>query len=489
MQIWPWLCLALVAGSASAQPITSDSLASSVNAKTLQDVNKLSRQTEKMTAALQQRSNDILTELQNKELSLQREIQKKDSTAANMTSTALREYAAWQNKLNTANAALTPLRAYIPRLDSLQASLRFLTGGSNISNLSATQLASLQGLNTKLATYSGKLQQASELCSFLSQRQAALQQELTRFGMAGKLLSFKKQLYYYKAQAAQYKALLNNPSQLSSRVIGITQNQPAFQKFFQQNSYLSSLFRMPSTDTAGAGKAAPGLQTREATAKLMQSKLGKPANISTALTNGGDNSGSNPLTGTMQQAQSQLNTWKQKIAGAGGSTSAVEIPDFTPNAQHNKTFLQRIQLGFDMQSQNSSYYIPAISTVALSAGYKLNSRSIVGIGAGYILGWGQPFEHIALSSQGASLRSFLNWKIKGSYWLSGGMEMNYLNAFTGIDQLRSFSAWQSSALVGLMKQYKAGSRNGNIQLLFDALYREHIPQTQPLIFRVGYTLN
>jgi len=151
--------------------------------------------------------------------------------------------------------------------------------------------------------------------------------------------------------------------------------------------------------------------------------------------------------------------------------------------------LQRIQLGFDMQTQNSSYYVPALSTVALSAGYKLNSRSTVGIGVGYILGWGQPFEHIALSSQGASLRSFLDWKIKGSLWLSGGMEMNYLNAFTALSQLRSVSAWQSSALIGLMKQYKAGSRNGNIQLLFDALYRQHIPQTQPLIFRVGYTLN
>ena len=489
MQIWPWLCLALLAHRASAQTLSSDTgVAPSINAKTLQDVRKLTSQAEKMTADIQQQSNQLLTNLQKKELSLQKEIQSKDSAAASTTNAALQQYTAWKNKINAVNTTLTPLKAYVPRLDSLQTALRFLTAGPSAGNLSITQLNNLQTLSTKLNALSGKLQQASEIGSFLSQRQAALQQELSRFGMTGKLLNFKKQVYYYKAQAAQYKTLLNNPSQLSGRVLGLVQNQPSFQKFFQQNSYLSSLFRMPGGSAAAAGKPVPGLQTRASTDKLLQSKLGKTANISTALSSSGNNA-DNPLGGSMQQAQSQLDTWKQKIIGAGGGSSAAQMPDFSPNPQHNKTFLQRIQLGFDMQTQSSSYYVPAISTIALSAGYKLNSRSLVGIGAGYIVGWGQPFDHIALSSQGASLRSFLNWKIKGSYWLSGGMEMNYLNAFTSLSHLRSFQAWQSSALIGFMKQYKAGSRNGNIQLLYDALYREHSPQTQPLIFRVGYSLN
>ena len=89
MQIWPWLCLALIAGSASAQTVSDTSLPASINAKTLQDVNKLSRQTEKMTVSLQQQSNQVLTQLESKELSLQREIQKKDSAATNLTSKGL----------------------------------------------------------------------------------------------------------------------------------------------------------------------------------------------------------------------------------------------------------------------------------------------------------------------------------------------------------------------------------------------------------------
>jgi hypothetical protein len=224
---------------------------------------------------------------------------------------------------------------------------------------------------------------------------------------------------------------------------------------------------------------------------LVQAKLGKNADISTALAaSGSDNASSgNPLAGGMQQAQQRLTQWKSKLAQYGGSSSSDPMPDFGPNTQHNKTFLQRLQLGWDLQTQSSGYYIPAISTIGLSVGYKLSAKSVVGIGAGYIVGWGQPFNHIAMSSQGASLHSFLNWKMKGSFWASGGLEMNYLNAFTGIDQLRSFSAWQSSALLGIMKQYKAGHRSGNLQLLFDALYKKHVPQSQPVIFRVGYTLN
>ena len=485
-----WACFALWTVTAHGQDTGTDtSDIPALNKRAERDLQRLSSQAQHLTTSLQQQSIRLLDRLQRKDDALQRAIQQKDSAAVTTSRRIRQQYNTWRQKLTALDANAAPLKAYIPRLDSMQTALRFLK--INNSSISTSQLNHIQGLSTTLATLSGKLQQATALGSFLSSRQASLQQQLTQLGMAGKLTAYQQRLYYYKAQVAQYKNCLNDPDKLTSTLMALVRNQPAFQQYFQQHSYLSALFRLPANSgSLPAGKAAPGLQTRAQTAALAQARLGKKADISTALARGGqDNiSGGNPLAGSIQQAQQQMDEWKAKLAPYGGSSSDP-MADFQPNPQHNKTFLRRLQLGWDLQTQPSSYYIPAISTAGLSLGYKLSSKSIVGIGAGYIVGWGQPFHHIALSSQGASLRSFLNWKIKGSFWASGGLEMNYLNAFTGIGQLRSFAAWQSSALLGVMKQYKAGHRSADIQLLFDALYKEHVPQSQPLVFRVGYTLN
>ena len=119
-------------------------------------------------------------------------------------------------------------------------------------------------------------------------------------------------------------------------------------------------------------------------------------------------------------------------------------------------------------------------------GYKLNDKSTIVIGAGYKLGWGKNISNIKLTSQGVSLRSYLDVKIKGSIWISGGYEENYQNEFTKIDQLKDMNAWQRSGLMGLTKKYKVGKKNGNMQLLWDFLSYSQVPQTPSLKFRVGY---
>ena len=91
------------------------------------------------------------------------------------------------------------------------------------------------------------------------------------------------------------------------------------------------------------------------------------------------------------------------------------------------------------------------------------------------------------SSQGLGLRSFIDWKIKNTYYITGGYEENYLTQFNSIAQLKNRSAWQPSALIGLEKKYKiSGKLQGNLQLLFDALYQNEIPAGQMIKFRVGY---
>jgi hypothetical protein len=80
----------------------------------------------------------------------------------------------------------------------------------------------------------------------------------------------------------------------------------------------------------------------------------------------------------------------------------------------------------------------------------------------------------------------MDWRIKKSYYVMGGYEENYMTQFSSIAALRSV-AWQRSALIGLERKYKISSKlQGNIQLLFDALYRQEIPQRQMIKIRVGY---
>jgi hypothetical protein len=59
--------------------------------------------------------------------------------------------------------------------------------------------------------------------------------------------------------------------------------------------------------------------------------------------------------------------------------------------------------------------------------------------------------------------------------------------FNSIEQLKNYGAWQQSALLGLAKNYSVTKKvKGNIQFLYDFLYSKHIPNTQPLVFRIGY---
>ena len=105
----------------------------------------------------------------------------------------------------------------------------------------------------------------------------------------------------------------------------------------------------------------------------------------------------------------------------------------------------------------------------------------------YKVGWGKDIRHIAVTHQGMGLRSFADVKIKGGFWLSGGAELNYRSAFNDFTVLDDFSPWQKSALLGVSKKYNIGKKKGNVQLLYDFLYKQQVPVTQPLVFRTGFT--
>ena len=167
----------------------------------------------------------------------------------------------------------------------------------------------------------------------------------------------------------------------------------------------------------------------------------------------------------------------------------AEMPDFKPNNQKTKSFKKRLELGTNLQTVKGNNFFPSTTDMAISVGYKLNDKSIIGIGSAYKMGWGKDIRHIAITHQGIGLRSFADYRIKGSLWLSGGAEMNYRSQFSNFEILNDYTPWQKSALLGISKKYQVSKKfRGNMQLLYDFLYKEQVPRTPPLLFRVGYTL-
>ncbi|MBN9385989.1 MAG: hypothetical protein J0H74_34855, partial [Chitinophagaceae bacterium] len=387
-----------------------------------QDIIRLGDTYDALSMSIQRRSLHLLSALQSKEARLCRELSSKDSVVArNLLVGPKVAYERLIQQVNTfpANLSLHPLTEYLPGLDSAQTALLFFKAQGNYK----IDPSILKSTQRNLLQLQYQLQQAGKLTAFAEQRQQEWLTKLHAFQLNDKMLGIKKKIYYYREELQQYKDLLHDPDRLTTKILTGVRSLPAFQQFFQDHSYLSTLFRLPGNGTPASGQPIPGLQTRASVDAAIVERLGPGASISTAMPHG--DAGANPALDGMQDATDQMNKLKAKLP-AGNSNSITA--DFRPNPQHNKTFFHRIQLGFDMQTQSSTYFAPALSTLALTAGYLLNPRSIVGVGVGYKLGWGRPFDHIAFSSQGAVLRSFLDWRLKGSLWIAGAYEANYYNA-------------------------------------------------------------
>jgi hypothetical protein len=112
------------------------------------------------------------------------------------------------------------------------------------------------------------------------------------------------------------------------------------------------------------------------------------------------------------------------------------------------------------------------------------------------MGMGSGWKNIRLSNQGMGIRSFIDWKLKGSFWLSGGYEQNYKSQLNGLlsnspqgGVQQSVSSWQESGLIGLSKVVSLKTKffkKTKVQLLWDFLSYRQLPRAQPLVFRLGY---
>ncbi len=474
-----FLTITLLAGSVCSPQSKVDSLLSKLDPQKW--ASTIERKSEKLAEKIVAKSQRTLQRMQRAEEKLYAKMMKgKDSVMAKMRLEEMKErYGSLSAKLsgNDDNAG-----TYISQLDSTMTALKFLeaNGAGGKVKVALAQTKLLQG----------KFSQAEAIQQFIRQRREQLKQQLQGLGMMRELKGINKEVYYYSAQLNEYKALLKDKGKRESKAMEMLSRTNMFKDFMRKNSQLASLFRLPGSDPVSPANLA-GLQTRVQVNNLIQQQI--------AAAGPG---GMQQFQQNIQSAQTQLQQLKDKILrqGAGGQGGGLSpgsgsddiMPEgFKPNHQKTKGFWKRLELGTNLQNVRGNGLLPVTSDLGLSVGYKLNDKSVIGIGASYKMGWGKDIRHIKVTHEGAGLRSFIDYHLKGAFWLTGGYEMNYRSAFQHIDQLRDRDAWQQSGLIGLSKTVSVRSKffkKTKLQLLWDFLSYEQVPRTQAVLVRVGYTI-
>jgi hypothetical protein len=365
--------------------------------------------------------------------------------------------------------------------DKLTASINYLQKQKD--SLKLKLVKPLNEASQKLRELEENVSNSEALEQFIRERKNRLIDESIKYiGKSKYLIKINKEAYYYVESIRNFKEIFSDKKKAEQLALKILNEIPAFKKFASQNSQLAGLFApagfFPGLPVGGSVPIVNGLATR---ASLQQFFL---TNMPIAA-----GSSINPI----QQIQNQLadvsspiNKWKDKLNDIGGMKNN-SLPDFHPNTERTQPFKKRIEFGTDLQFGKSVNFLPATSDIGFKVGYKLNQKSSAGIGLNYKMGFGNGWNNIRFTNQGLGFRTYLKWKLKKGLDIQGGGEWNYMLQFKKIEQLKNYNAWQQSALLGLCKNYSISKKvKGNISILYDFLYSNHLPNTQPLVFRVGY---
>jgi hypothetical protein len=308
----------------------------------------------------------------------------------------------------------------------------------------------------------------------LADRSRELQGVFRELGIVRRLTQYQQQITDYRAVMTHYKDLLNAPDKMIQAVLRTVTTSPLFKKFFQRYSVLSQLLPPdPSSLSSLIPTGTMQVRSNVMTAISQSTGLGA-ANINF-------NQQVNAVMAPLQQLKDQMERLK-------GGKNLSELPEQQRPSTRSKTFLQRIEIGTNFQSVRSSNWFPTTSDLGLSVGYRLNEKSVAGIGASLKVGWGKSIRDIEVSGQGAGLRSFFNYHLKGTFHATGGYELNYQQPF---ERLPEISGWQQSGLVGISKIVSLQQRllkKMQAQILCDVLAHRQTPRRSTLLFRFGYNL-
>lgn len=426
---------------------------------------------------LDKKTGSYLRKISRQEKKLYKRIRNKDSTTAAALLANSPGYIISTVQSSSVPKALNNFsKVYSGKLDSLGTAFSFLKQNNLVKP--DVQDGINKGIHS-VQSLQGKLDQAGLIKKQLEERKAFLAKQLAQFGQVKEWRKINRQISYYQQQVQEYKQLINDPARLEEKLLGTLAQLPAFRNFFNRYSALAGQFRLNGIAEDGSNASLTGLQTRASVTQNIQDRFGHTTSVQRLLQQ------------QVQQGKDQLSGLNNQLPASGqpGNTQATGTPDFKPNNQKTKSFKRRLEVGVNFQSERGTALLPATSDIGLSIGYRLNDKSLAGIGAAYKLGWGQSIRNIHLSHQGIGLRSFLDWKLKGSFYVTGGYEVNYRSEFNHLEELKDLNAWKQSGLLGISKIVAFHSklfRKTKLQLLYDFLYTQQVPLTQPVLFRVCY---
>jgi hypothetical protein len=474
----------LLAISFCAQAQEADSLVDKIVNFPNRLFSKIKNKTAGIDEALSKKTEKYIEKLAKRERALQKKIADKDSLLATTLFQGTQErYQYYIQKIRSASTKATSLTGkYLPNIDSLTGTLSFLANNKKLLNANPELLKKLSGSIDGLSQLQSRLEVSNEIKAYISQRKQQLRQTLKNYsnlnGVKKYLDDYNKQAYYYSQQVKEYREMLNDPDKLEKKALLLLNKLPVFQSFMKQHSMLASLFNLSGAGVDGPGAVSQGMPTRSQIESLIQNQVGT----------------SGPSVGSLvqknvQSAQGAVDKLRDKLNSYGDGAD-LDMPNFKPNSQKTKTFLQRLEYGSNLQTAKSNNFFPTTTDIALSVGYKLNNKSIIGVGASYKVGWGSDIKHINISSQGAGIRSYLDMQVKKTFYASGGFEYNYQQPFNSINVLGKLNSWQQSGLLGISKIVSLKTKmlkKSKVQFLWDFLSYQQIPRTQPFKFRVGYS--
>ena len=446
---------------------------------------KIQSQSASLNQQLTSQTQRYLSRMARREQRMQQKLSAVDPAAAkSLFANSQQQYAALgaQIKTDTGNRQTTFSGQYHPYADTLQGAMAFLR--QNPQMLAGGPTTKLQAASTQFQALQAKMQDADIAKAYVQSRQQLISQYIAEHanvgGVLGKpLASMQQEQVYYAQRVQQYKAMLSDPSALAQQALSMLGRLPAFQSYMTTHSQLGSLFHLPGN--YGTAQALNGLQSKEQVAGLVKSQV-----------SAGGSAGASAMQANLQSAESSLDGYKDKLSKLGLGNGDAQLPvDPKTNDQHTKSFLGRLQYSFNFQTTHNSIYYPSLLTLGLGLGYKLGHSNVIGVGASYEIGTGNGINHIAITGNGLGLRSFATIKLKTSFSLYAGLEYNYTTPFTNYQQLKQLQYWTRSGLIGVQKTVSMKSKvfkQTTLALLWDFLSYQQVPQTQPLIFRIGYSL-
>ncbi len=273
----------------------------------------------------------------------------------------------------------------------------------------------------------------------------------------------EKERYYYTAQVNEYRKVLRDPSTLDDKLMNTLRRDPRWGEFM-------ATLPQPAQDPAK-------MQPKQLVQQMMQSQAA-------AI----DPDGAKLIADAKKKSSELLGDLSQRSLTTGNLDNAAQVPEFTPNPYRTKSFWERIDIGFDLQFDSKTYFLPSSGVAGVQASFNIDQRISTGLLANYRFGMGD-IKHIRFSHMGAGYGAFANYKVWKGLGVQAGFERNWRTDIEVGENLQYPSAWISSALAGLTWEYSISKKaKGTLGVFFDALYKQHTPQTNAILWRMGWKL-